>query len=165
MPGSRPTLTGCSIRPAMFSNGDGETRTLTGCPTRPSNVRVYQFRHIPTNLASFHCYCGEAEGAAGAGLVAGLGEAAGSDKPGVGCAASTGSVTTERGPITPGSEKINASNINRAAATIVAFSRGFCGPRGPKAEWLPAPPNAAATSPPLPDCRSTTRIRKKQHKI
>ena len=32
--------------------GDGETRTLTGFPIRPSNVRVYQFRHIPINFIS-----------------------------------------------------------------------------------------------------------------
>jgi hypothetical protein len=41
--------------------------------------------------------------------------------------------TTELGPITPCSEKSSARNIKIAAATIVAFSSGFCAPRGPKA--------------------------------
>lgn len=34
----------------------------------------------------------------------------------------------------PGSEKRRAKSINNAARTAVAFSRGFCGPRGPKAD-------------------------------
>src|SRR5215210_2617398 len=35
-----------------YFGGDGETRTLTGYPIRPSNVRVYQFRHIPIIMIS-----------------------------------------------------------------------------------------------------------------
>ena len=45
---------------------------------------------------------------------------------------------------------------------VVAFESAFAAPRGPKAVWLPLPPNAAARSALLPLCSSTTRIRKKQ---
>jgi len=72
------------------------------------------------------------------------------------------SLTTELGALYPGIEKISASIIKMIAATTVAFSSGFCAPRGPNAVWLPEPPNAAATSPPFPDCKSITRIRKMQ---
>ena len=62
----------------------------------------------------------------------------------------------------PGKEKSSANSIKTIAETTVAFSSGFCAPRGPKAVWLPDPPKAEATSPPLPDCKSTHRIRKMQ---
>jgi hypothetical protein len=84
---------------------------------------------------------------------------------GDGCVGAAPSRTTELGPLNPGSEKSKARNMKIIAAMTVAFSRGFCAPRGPKAVWLPEPPKAAATSPPLPDCRSTTRIRKMQVRI
>lgn len=42
--------------PDDYFGGDGETRTLTGYPIRPSNVRVYQFRHIPVNIVSVMLY-------------------------------------------------------------------------------------------------------------
>ncbi len=78
---------------------------------------------------------GEAE-AAGETEVAGDAEvaaAAEADGEGVGVAVSTGAVTTERPPVIPGKEKIIANNIKMTAAVIVAFSKGFCAPRGPKA--------------------------------
>jgi hypothetical protein len=65
---------------------------------------------------------GDAEGEA-----AGLGEGEGW------VAAAPLSRTTELGSNTPGSEKSSAKNIKIAAAIIVAFSSGFCAPRGPKA--------------------------------
>jgi hypothetical protein len=82
-----------------------------------------------------------------AGLTEGAGDAAGTAPPtgeaagepagladGDGCVvAAPLSRTTELGPNTPGNEKSNASNIKSTAATIVAFSSGFCAPRGPKA--------------------------------
>jgi hypothetical protein len=84
---------------------------------------------------------GEAAGFDGAG-----GEAAGSAPPagepegeaaglaeGEGWVAAPLSRTTELGSNTPGSENSSARNIKIAAATIVAFSSGFCAPRGPKA--------------------------------
>ena len=61
----------------------------------------------------------------------------------------------------PGIEKSRAMTIKMPARIAVAFSSGFCGPRGPNADWLPAPPKADATSPPLPDCNkiaSTNRM-------
>ena len=45
---------------------------------------------------------------------------------------------------------------------VVALDNAVAAPRGPKAVWLPIPPNAAAISPLLPLCSSTTMIRKKQ---
>jgi len=71
-----------------------------------------------------------------AGLAVVDGAAAGKAKPpgdGVGCWRPGLSETTELGPLTPGKEKSKASSIKSAAATAVAFSNGFCAPRGPKA--------------------------------
>src|SRR5580693_6644836 len=45
---------------------------------------------------------------------------------------------------------------------VVALESAVAAPRGPNAVWLPIPPNAAAISPLLPLCSSTTMIRKKQ---
>jgi hypothetical protein len=107
---------------------------------------------------------GEAVGEAappGAGLADAAGEAPGL-AVGEGCVVAPPSRTTELGELNPGKEKSSARNIKMSAATTVAFSSGFCAPRGPNAVWLPEPPKAAATSPPLPDCRRMTRIRKMQ---
>ena len=43
------------------------------------------------------------------------------------------SLTTELGELIPGMEKTSAKIIKRIAATTVAFSSGFCAPRGPNA--------------------------------
>ncbi len=102
-----------------------------------------------------------------AGLALAFGEASGVAEGAVaGLLAGTGacgepSLTTELVP-KPGSEKSSARNMKMIAAITVAFSSGFCAPRGPNAVWLPAPPKAAATSPPLPDCNRMTRIRNMQ---
>ena len=72
----------------------------------------------------------EAAGDAAAGDAEGKVVAAGAD---AGVAVSTGSFTTELPPVTPGNEKIKASNIKITADAMVAFSNGFCAPRGPKA--------------------------------
>ena len=106
--------------------------------------------------------CGEASGLAetlalGDGLTATLAAGAG-----VGIVAPDLSLTTDDGPLNPGNENNRASSMKIAADTIVAFSRGFCAPRGPKAVWLPAPPKAAATSPPFPDCNKITNTRNRQ---
>lgn len=70
---------------------------------------------------------GEAVGAvAGATEAAAEGDGDGDEDAGT-------SFTTERGPVTPGSENSSASNIKIPAEIIVAFSSGFCAPRGPKA--------------------------------
>ena len=170
-----------------MKNAEGGTRTPTGCPIRPSNVRVYQFHHFgiikgPDFQISFHFFAGEAEAdgeavalASGdeAGLVEAAGDAAGlplAAGEAAGLTAGTGGEVT--GPLlttvltpNPGIEKSKARNIKIAAKTTVAFSSGFCGPRGPKADWAPPPPKAPATSPPLPDCRRMARTRRMQAKI
>jgi hypothetical protein len=117
-------------------NAEGGTRTPTGCPIRPSNVRVYQFHHFGIIDSSHGCYlgaeAGEVDGASpvdagteGEGFAAGDGE---------GWAAPPSlSLTTELGELNPGMEKISANTIKIMAATTVAFSSGFCAPRGPNA--------------------------------
>ncbi len=45
---------------------------------------------------------------------------------------------------------------------VVARERAEAAPRGPKAVWLPCPPNAAAKSPLFPLCSNTTAIRNRQ---
>ena len=50
-------------------------------------------------------------------------------------------------------------NMNRIAATVVAFDRKVAAPRLPSAVWLPPPPKAPAKSAPFPVWRRTTRIR------
>lgn len=124
-------------------------------------------------------FLGEAAGegeafasAAAFGLAAGLAEAAGDASgdaegaaAGAGVEAGVGAVPPSRTTVlvpNPGNENSKARNMKIAAAMIVAFSSGFCAPRGPKAVWLPDPPKAAATSPPLPDCNRITRIKKTQ---
>lgn len=87
-----------------------------------------------------------------AGEAAGLGAV-------IGCEAGALSPTTELTP-NPGIENISARNMKIPARIAVAFSRGFCGPRGPNADCAPPPPKAPATSPPLPDCSNTARIKK-----
>jgi hypothetical protein len=99
--------------------------------------------------------------AAGLALASGLAEAAGEGEAASAGVGEGGARTTEFVP-NPGSENNNARNIKIPAAMIVAFSSGFCAPRGPKAVWLPDPPKAAATSPPLPDCNRITNTRKMQ---
>ena len=59
--------------------------------------------------------------------------AAGADAVGAGVGVATGSPTIERPPVTPGKENPKANSMKAMAATIVAFSKGFCAPRGPKA--------------------------------
>ena len=68
------------------------------------------------------------------------GEAAGSgfktgDATGTGVGVASGAVdcNTEREPVTPGNESINAISINAEAAPIVIFANTLAVPRGPKA--------------------------------
>ncbi len=68
---------------------------------------------------------GDAAGATGATL--GLGDATGTGASGsVDC-------NTERDPVTPGNESINAISMNAAAAPIVIFERTLAVPLGPNA--------------------------------
>jgi hypothetical protein len=143
--------TNLDITSTYKDNAEGGTRTPTGCPIRPSNVRVYQFHHFGSRNHYYsaiipYFFSGEATGEAdGAGLSEVAGDAAGTAAPagagdgaaglpvGVGWVTDPLSRTTELGPKTPGSENSNASIIKITADTIVAFSSGFCAPRGPNA--------------------------------
>ena len=59
-------------------------------------------------------------------------------------------------------ESVIEVNIKMTVDQVVALDSAVAAPRGPKAVWLPMPPKAAAMSPLLPLCSSTTMIRKKQ---
>ena len=65
--------------------------------------------------------------------------------------------TTEREPVTIGSDSVRATSMKSAAATIVTFARMVCVPRGPKAvldtELVKSAPASA-----LPGCKSTATI-------
>jgi hypothetical protein len=51
-----------------------------------------------------------------------------------------------------------AQIMNITAHHVVACESSVAAPRGPKAVWLPAPPNAPARSAALPLCNSTTMM-------
>jgi hypothetical protein len=59
-------------------------------------------------------------------------------------------------------ESVIEVNMKMTVDQVVALERTVAEPRGPKAVWLPMPPNAAAMSPLLPLCSNTTMMRKKQ---
>jgi hypothetical protein len=59
-------------------------------------------------------------------------------------------------------ESVSDVNMKITAETVVAFESSVADPRGPNAVWLPIPPNAAAISPALPLCSSTTMMMNKQ---
>ena len=69
---------------------------------------------------------GDAAGATGATL--GLGDAAGT-----GVASDDVDCKTDRVPVTPGNDNINAISMNAAAAPMVIFESTLAVPRGPKA--------------------------------
>ena len=54
--------------------------------------------------------------------------------------------------------------MNMMAHQVVALERNVAAPRGPKAVWLPAPPNAPARSAASPLCSNTTTISRPQIK-
>lgn len=99
----------------------------------------------------------------------GTGEAAGATV-GVGVACGTGVASgdvdckTEREPVTPGSESINAMSMNAAAAPIVIFERTLAVPRGPKAV-LDTLLEKRSPAPDLPGCSKTTTTSTIQDKI
>jgi hypothetical protein len=55
-----------------------------------------------------------------------------------------------------------AQSMNMTAHHVVALERTLAAPRGPKAVWLPAPPNAPARSAALPLWSKTTTISTRQ---
>jgi len=71
---------------------------------------------------------------------------------------------TELGPVRRETkiESVMDVTMKMMADHVVALDRAVAAPRGPKAVWLPMPPNAAAMSPLFPLCSNTTTIRKKQ---
>src|SRR6267378_7881571 len=58
-----------------------------------------------------------------------------------------------------------AQSMNMMAHQVVALERTLAAPRGPKAVWLPAPPNAPARSAALPLWSSTTMISTRQFRM
>ena len=55
--------------------------------------------------------------------------------------------------------------MNATADQVVALDNALAAPRGPKAVWLPCPPNAAEISPALPLCSRTTMMMKTQTRM
>lgn len=72
--------------------------------------------------------------------------------------------TTEREPVTKGSESIKATSIKRAAAMIVILANRVCVPRGPKAvletELVKSAPASA-----FPGCKRTATTITMQDRI
>jgi hypothetical protein len=62
-------------------------------------------------------------------------------------------------------ESVMEVTMNMTADQVVALDKALAAPRGPNAVWLPIPPNAAAMSPLLPLCSSTTMMMKKQTRM
>src|SRR5579863_613173 len=75
--------------------------------------------------------------------------------------------STDAGPLlrAPTTERVMDVTIKIMAHQVVTRVSTVAAPRGPKAVWLPMPPKAAAMSPLLPLCSSTTVIRNKQTKM
>src|SRR5579864_8496983 len=59
-------------------------------------------------------------------------------------------------------ERVIEVIMKMMAHQVVALDKTVAAPRGPKAVWLPMPPNAAAMSPLFPLCSSTTMMRNRQ---
>ena len=59
-------------------------------------------------------------------------------------------------------ESVSDVSMETMAHHVVAFDRKVAAPRGPKAVWLPAPPNAPARSAALPLCSIITKTSTKQ---
>ena len=105
-------------------------------------------------------------GAAGAVVVGGVAVSG----VGVGVAVAAGTASgdvdckTEREPVTPGNESINAMSINPAAAPIVIFESTLAVPRGPNAV-LETLLEKRSPAPDLPGCSKITTTKTTQAKI
>jgi precorrin-6B methylase 1 len=87
----------------------------------------------------------------GAGEAAGAALAAG-DACGTGVGVASGAdCKTERVPVTPGNESINAISMKLAAAPMVIFAKTLAVPRGPNAV-LERPPEKRSPALDLPGC-------------
>lgn len=60
---------------------------------------------------------------------------------------------------------IRVNTINKTAKTVVILPIMEAAPRGPKVDWLPAPPNAPARSALFPLCNNTTMINNRHTNI
>jgi hypothetical protein len=107
------------------------------------------------------------DGAGAAGAVVVGGEAVTGVGVGVAVAAGAGVASgevdckTEREPVTPGNESINAININPAAAAIVIFDKTLAVPRGPNAV-LDTLLEKRSPAPDLPGCSKITTTKTTQ---
>ena len=108
-------------------------------------------------VVMFNDGAGDAAGAAGATL--GLGDATGT-----GTESGVVDCNTERVPVTPGNESINAISIKAAAAPIVIFERTLAVPLGPKAV-LETLAEKRSPAPDLPGCNKITTINTTQDKM
>jgi len=123
-------------------------------------------------FATYFCdFEGEAAGEAAGELTDETGEAAGATLAagdgcgtGVGVASGAPDCKTERLPVTPGSESINAMSMKAAAAPIVIFDRMLAVPRGPNAV-LDTLLEKRSPAPDLPGCNRITTTRMMQAKI
>ena len=79
------------------------------------------------------------------------------DACGVGVASGAVDCNTERVPVTPGSDSINAINMNPAAAPIVIFDKTLAVPRGPNAVLETLLENRSP-APDFPGCNKITTI-------
>lgn len=72
--------------------------------------------------------------------------------------------STEVGPVRRAAkiDRVIDVTMKIIADQVVARESTEAAPRGPNAVWLPWPPKAAAKSPLLPLCSSTTAIRNRQ---
>ena len=99
----------------------------------------------------------------------GAGDAAGAtlglgDATGAGTASGSVDCKTERVPVTPGNESINAINMNDAAAPIVIFESTLAVPRGPNAV-LETLLEKRSPAPDLPGCSKITTTSTTHDKI
>ena len=113
---------------------------------------------------------GACEGVAGDAFAAGevVAGAVAVEGEGCGVGEATGSgaadCNTERVPVTPGNESVNAISINAAAAPIVILARRLAVPRGPNAVLERLLEKSAPASD-FPGCSNTTTINTMQAKI
>ncbi len=105
---------------------------------------------------------GRRAGAAGAVVTGGAADGAAADAPADGLG--DGAVTWSRNELSCGRsiDRARLVTMNSAARMVVARESTLAEPRGPKAVWVPPPPNALARSWLLPCCSSTTAIRNRQ---
>ncbi|HYJ84554.1 MAG TPA: hypothetical protein VEW46_00695 [Pyrinomonadaceae bacterium] len=136
----------------------GQVSKLTVCFTNPEKANSAINYCCGVLLVILKDGAGDAPGAA-AGATLGLGDAAGT-----GVASGDVDCRTERVPVTPGNDNINAMSMNAAAAPIVILASTLAVPRGPNAvlETLLEKRSPALD---LPGCSKITTTRTIQARI